>query len=122
MRDFFRSPLFRCLVWLILVCCLLVNVSPIRAKAFAVEATTAVALACIFMLVSAASIGAVYVLDQADVLEKTGQQIAGLLQDKYVSSPIPWYEAFPDWDDWFPPDLPPDNSKFRILNTAGEVL
>ena len=83
MRDFFRSPLFRCLVCLILVCCILVNVSLIRAKAFAVEATTAVALACIFMLVSAASIGAVYVLDQADVLDKTGQQIAGLLQDKY---------------------------------------
>lgn len=35
MRDFFRSPLFRCLICLILVCCVLVNVSPIRADAFA---------------------------------------------------------------------------------------
>ena len=35
MRNFFRSPLFRCLVCLILVGCVLVNLSPIRADAFA---------------------------------------------------------------------------------------
>lgn len=37
MRDFFRSPLFRCLVCLILVCCILVNVSPIRAEALPIS-------------------------------------------------------------------------------------
>ena len=37
MRDFFRSPLFRCLVCLILACCILVNVSPIRAEALPIS-------------------------------------------------------------------------------------
>lgn len=33
MRETYRSPLFRCLVCLILVCCILVNLSPVRAEA-----------------------------------------------------------------------------------------
>lgn len=35
MHNFFRSPLFRCLICLILVCCILVNLSAIQVDAFA---------------------------------------------------------------------------------------
>ena len=37
MRDFFCFPLFRCLICLILVCCILVNLSPVRAEALPIS-------------------------------------------------------------------------------------
>lgn len=103
MRDFFRSPLFRCLVCLILVCCILVNVSPIRTEALSAGAaitaiigtTSAVAaVASIFQCLgvmpdsSDTSVFEGVVNDCVDALTASGVLVNGMLSVLQLSDGV----------------------------------
>lgn len=67
MRDLYRSPLFRLLVCLVLVCSLLINLSPIRAKATSVVAgLTITELLTLLTMVVAGGAGVYWTFDTFD--------------------------------------------------------
>lgn len=67
MRDLYRSPLFRLLVCLVLICSLLINLSPIRAKATSVVAgLTITELLTLLTMVVAGGAGVYWTFDTFD--------------------------------------------------------
>ena len=101
MRNFFRSPLFRCLVCLILVCCILVSVSPIRSEAFAGTVTAVVGTAAAAVVVASAfqalgvmpdsnctSVFEGYVNDCVSALTASGTFVNGLVSVLQLSDGV----------------------------------
>ena len=101
MRNFFRSPLFRCLVCLILVCCILVNVSPIRSEAFAGAVTAVVGTTAAAVVVASAfqalgvmpdsnqtSVFEGYVNDCVSALTASGTFVNGLVSVLQLSDGV----------------------------------
>lgn len=72
MDKFWNSRLFRCLVCLVLVCCILVNISPLKAEASAIVAGATVSAAGVFATLFAMSMGVVFVDLTANLINGLG--------------------------------------------------
>ena len=72
MDKLLRSRLFRCLVCLVLVCCILVNASPMIAEASAIVAGATVSAAGVFATLFAMSMGVVFVDLTANLINGLG--------------------------------------------------
>ena len=72
MREFLHSPLFRCLTCIILICCILLNTSPIRSEASAIVVGATVSAAGVFATLFAMAMGVVFVDLTADLINGLG--------------------------------------------------
>ena len=103
MRDFFRSPLFRCLVCLILVCCILVNVSPIRAKAFG-----GLSSAALIYLLYAAAAGAVIIPSSITIANAIGKKVDEEVEVSFDPILIDWWNQLTNYQDDLVPEWDPN--------------
>lgn len=72
MDKLLRSRLFRCLVCLVLVCCILANISPLKVDASAIVAGATVSAAGVFATLFAMSMGVVFVDLTANLINRLG--------------------------------------------------
>ena len=104
MDKFLHSHLFRCLVCLVLVCCILVNCSPIRAKASGVIAgLTLIQLFGLATIIIGTTCGAIYLVDNMDTISAIGDSTAESLQktmDDLLETDEEW-EDFKNYADGF---------------------
>ena len=126
MDKFLHSRLFRCLVCLVLVCCILINCSPIRAKATAIVGPVAVITGIGFLAWMMAMSAGVLIEPTVDAVNAMGKSLQNSIDiwiedtaEDISQATESWRESCSDIEDWLAahpnykpiytdPDLGPD--------------